>query len=86
MAKLPHAETLKDPGPEIPAVEHGSTRDNAKEQDCMISTKISHPRSVHVGEFPTRETPTKTFCGELNLAPDEDLQDPEPKIATVKHR
>ena len=56
------------------------------EENNVISTTISHPRTSYVEMFSTRDTSASTFKRGRNYVPFKDFQDPEAENAIVTHR
>ena len=56
------------------------------EENNMISTPISHPRTSYVEMFSTCEIPAGTFYRERNYASIEDFQDIDTENVTLEHR
>ena len=54
------------------------------QENYMISTTISYPRTFHVEMLLTRDT-REDLLKKQNLAPVKDLQGPETENATVEH-
>ena len=70
-------ENFKHPETENATVTHPWTRNDAIEENYMISTTILHTRTFHVEICSTRETPARTFKRRRGYAAVEDFQDLE---------